>query len=383
VRDDHELVVVPPSWRPDLVEGADLVEEVARVVGYDTIPSVLAVAPAGRGLTRSQRLRRSAARTLADLGFVEVLSYPFVAPQRHDELGLPADDPRRTALRLANPMSDELPLLRTSLLSTLVDAARRNTSRGARDLALFEVGRVFRPLGRPTAAPEVRAGVRPGAGELAQLEAGVPPQPRRIAVLLTGQREAAGWWGPGRAADWTDAVAAAQAVAAALNVELSVAADEHAPWHPGRCARLSLPDGTLAGHAGELHPRVVTALELPERTCAAELDLDLLVEAAPPVMSAAAVSTHPVALRDVALVVDASVPAASVEAALRAGAGPLLEQVRLFDDYRGPQIEAGRRSLAYRLVLRAGDRTLTGEEADAVVEAAVARAAADVGAVRR
>jgi phenylalanyl-tRNA synthetase beta chain len=128
---------------------------------------------------------------------------------------------------------------------------------------------------------------------------------------------------------------------------------------------------------------VVTALELPERTCAAELDLDLLVEAAPAVMSAAAVSTHPVALRDVALVVDASVPAASVEAALRAGAGPLLEQVRLFDDYRGPQIEAGRRSLAYRLVLRAGDRTLTGEEADAVVEAAVARAAADVGAVRR
>jgi phenylalanyl-tRNA synthetase beta chain len=280
-------------------------------------------------------------------------------------------------------MSDELPLLRTSLLSTLVDAARRNTSRGARDLALFEVGRVFRPLGRPTAAPEVRAGVRPGAGELAQLEAGVPPQPRRIAVLLTGQREAAGWWGPGRAADWTDAVAAAQAVAAALNVELSVAADEHAPWHPGRCARLSLPDGTLAGHAGELHPRVVTALELPERTCAAELDLDLLVEAAPAVISAAAVSTHPVALRDVALVVDASVPAASVEAALRAGAGPLLERVRLFDDYRGAQIEAGRRSLAYRLVLRAGDRTLTGEEADAVVEAAVARAAADVGAVRR
>jgi phenylalanyl-tRNA synthetase beta chain len=202
-------------------------------------------------------------------------------------------------------------------------------------------------------------------------------------VLLTGQREAAGWWGPGRAADWTDAVAAAQAVAAALNVALSVAADEHAPWHPGRCARLSLPDGTLAGHAGELHPRVVTALDLPERTCAAELDLDLLVEAAPAVMSAAAVSTHPVALRDVALVVDASVPAASVEAALRAGAGPLLERVRLFDDYRGAQIEAGRRSLAYRLVLRADDRTLTGEEADAVVEAAVARAAADVGAVRR
>jgi phenylalanyl-tRNA synthetase beta chain len=383
VRDDHELVVVPPSWRPDLVEGADLVEEVRRVVGYDTIPSVLPVAPAGRGLTRSQHLRRSAARTLADLGFVEVLSYPFVAPQRHDELGLPADDPRRTALRLANPMSDELPLLRTSLLSTLVDAARRNISRGARDLALFEVGRVFRPLGRPTAAPEVRAGVRPGAGELAQLEAGVPPQPRRIAVLLTGQREAAGVVGawPGGRLDRRCGRGPGSRGSAECRAQCRC---RRACALASRTLRATeLPDGTLAGHAGELHPRVVTALELPERTCAAELDLDLLVEAAPAVISAAAVSTHPVALRDVALVVDASVPAASVEAALRAGAGSLLEQVRLFDDYRGSQIEAGRRSLAYRLVLRAGDRTLTGEEADAVVEAAVAEAAADVGAVRR
>ncbi len=380
--DGVDLVVTAPSWRPDLVEGADLVEEVARVVGYDVIPSVLPAAPAGRGLTRGQHLRRSAARALAEHGLVEVLTYPFAAPSRHDELGLAAEDPRRVALRLVNPLSDQLPLLRTSLLSTLVDAARRNLSRGVRDLALFEIGRVYRPTGTLVPAPVLPGAVRPSPGDLAALEASVPPQPRRAAVLLAGQREAKGWWGPGRAVDWSDAVAAAQALALALGVRLSVEADDHPPWHPGRCARLTLPDGTPAGHAGELHPRVVAALELPERTCAAEVDLDALVAAAPSVVPAAALSTHPAALRDVALVADEAVPAARVEGALRAGAGPLLEQLWLFDEYRGDQVEPGRRSLAYHLMLRAPDRTLTGDEADAVRDDAVA-SAAEVGAVLR
>ena len=383
VRDGAELVVTAASWRPDLVEGADLVEEVARVVGYDTIGSVLPVAPSGRGLTRGQHLRRSAARALAEHGLVEVLSYPFVAPSRHDDLGLPVDDPRRTALRLVNPISDEQPLLRTSLLATLVDVARRNLSRGVRDLALFEIGRVYRPAGDLAAVAALPRAVRPSDAELAALEAGVPPQPRRVAVLLAGQRERAGWWGPGRAVDWTDAVGAAQALAQALGVRLGVEADDHAPWHPGRCARLTLPDGTLAGHAGELHPRVVATLELPARTCVAELDLDALVAAAPAQVPAASLSTHPVALRDVALVVDDAVPAVRVEAALRDGGGPLLESVRLFDEYVGEQVGPGRRSLAYRLTLRADDRTLTGEEADAARDQAVAAASADTGAQLR
>ena len=382
-RDGAELVVVAPSWRPDLVEGADLVEEVARVVGYDTIGSVLPVAPSGRGLTRGQHLRRSAARALAEHGLVEVLSYPFIAASRHDELELPADDARRTALRLVNPISDEQPLLRTSLLATLVDVARRNLSRGVRDLALFEIGRVYRPAGDLAPAAALPGAERPSDDDLAALEAGVPPQPRRVAVLLAGQRERAGWWGPGRVVDWTDAVGAAQALALALGVRLGVEADDHAPWHPGRCARLTLPDGALVGHAGELHPRVVAALELPARTCVAELDLDALVSAAPDLVPAASLSTHPVALRDVALVVDDAVAADRVESALRGGAGHLLESVRLFDEYVGEQVGPGRRSLAYRLTLRAADRTLTGEEADAARDQAVAAAAADTGAQLR
>ncbi|MGN6610784.1 MAG: phenylalanine--tRNA ligase subunit beta [Angustibacter sp.] len=383
-QDTDRLVVMAPSWRPDLLEGADLVEEVARVHGYDTIPVVLPPAPAGRGLTREQRLRRSAARALAEQGLVEVLTYPFMAPERLDQLALADDDPRRTALRLANPLSEQAPLLRTSVLATLPDAVHRNLSRGTRDVAVFEIGRVFRPAGAPVAAPRPGGGRRPDAAVLHELEAGVPAQPLRAGVLLAGQRELPGWWGPGRAADWTDAVATVQGLAASLGLSpLVVTADQHAPWHPGRCARLALADGTLVGHAGELAPAVVAALDLPERTCAAEVDLDVLLAAVPELVPAVPVPTHPVALRDVALVVDADVAAADVERALRDGGGALLEQVRLFDEYRGEQVGEGKRSLAYRLVLRAPDRTLTGDEATAARDAAVAAAAERTGAILR
>lgn len=384
-RSDGALLATPPSWRPDLRIPVDLVEEVARLVGYDLIPSELPVAPPGRGLTKVQRARRSVSRTLADRGCVEVLSYPFVSPAVHDDFGLAADDPRRHATRLANPLSDEQPELRTSVLATLLPVLRRNVSRGARDLAVFELGSVTRPLaGEAVTAPSPAVGARPSDAELAALEATVPPQPGRLALALAGDREPRGWWGGGRAGDWADAVALARSVADGLEVDLRVSADpDHAPWHPGRCARLTLDDGTLVGHAGELHPRVVEALELPPRTCAAELDLDVLVAAAPDVVLATPLSTYPLALQDVALVVESSVPAGDVEAALRAGGGALVESVELFDVYTGPQVGDGHKSLAYRLGLRAPDRTLTADEASAARAAAVEEATRRTGARQR
>ncbi len=376
------LLVTPPSWRPDLTDPHDLIEEVARLHGYEHIPSVLPAAPPGRGLTDDQRLRRRVGQALAGAGFAEVLSYPFMSVAALDALELPADDARRTALRLANPMSEEEPLLRTTLLPGLLSTARRNVGRGQTDLALFESGLVFRPdpAGHPD-APRLPVDRRPSPEELEALFAAIPPQPTRVAVVLSGSWEPAGWWGKGRAATWADAVDAARVVARAVGVELSVNADPHAPWHPGRCARLSI-DGVLVGHAGELHPRVCEAFGLPARTCAMELELDRIPRPDSPV-PAPRFFTFPVATQDVALVVDASVPAASVEAALREGAGELLESVRLFDVYVGEQVGEGKRSLAYALRFRAPDRTLTVEETTAARDAAVARAAELTGAVLR
>jgi phenylalanyl-tRNA synthetase beta chain len=208
----------------------------------------------------------------------------------------------------------------------------------------------------------------------------VPEQPWHVAVALAGNREPRGWWGAGRPAGWQDAVEAARRVAAASGVELTVRAGERAPWHPGRCAELLIGE-TVVGHAGELHPRVCAALELPARTSVMELDVDALPAAG--VAVGPSISAFPPVHLDLALVVDDDVPSSAVTDALRSGAGELLEQLRLFDVYTGAPVPAGSRSLAYALTLRAPDRTLTSEEATAVRDAAAAAAAEATGAAVR
>ncbi len=378
------LHVTPPSWRPDLVEPADLVEEVARLHGYDRIGQGLPPTPAGRGLTPDQRRRRAVARTLAAAGYVEVLSYPFIGSV-HDVFGYPDDDPRRAVVTLANPLSAEEPALRTSVLDTLVEVARRNVGRGLGDLAIFELGLVPVPRTAPTAArvPELPAvGVRPPEDVLAAIHRSVPEQRWHAAGILTGRRELPGVWGPGRPATWADAVEAVRRLAQAVQVEVVSAPTVRAPWHPGRCAELRAGSaaGPVIGHAGELHPAVTAALELPARSAAFEVDLDALVAAGPiAAIAAEPVSVYPAAKEDVALVVDATVPAGEVLAAVREGAGDLAEDVRLFDVYTGDQVGQGRKSLAFALRLRAPDRTLTAHETAAVREAVVAAAARRVG----
>src|SRR4051794_30196 len=364
----NPLVVTPPTWRPDLTDPADLVEEVIRLAGYDDVPSVLPIAPPGRGLTDVQRRRRSVGRTLAEAGYVEAPSYPFVGTAALDALGLPDDDPRREVVVVRNPLSEEDPGLRTTLLPGLLAALARNLSRGQRDLALFEHGAVF-PGGVRTPAPLPGVESRPDDATLAALLGAVPEQPWHVAVALTGDREPRGWWGKGRPAGWADAVEAARRVAAASGVALTVRAGERAPWHPGRRAELLVGD-RVVGHAGELHPRVCAALELPPRTSVMELDLDALPAAEVPV--GPPISAFPPVYLDLAFVVAESVTAAEVEAAIREGAGELLEAVRLFDVYTGPQLGDGRKSLAYSLTLRAPDRTLSGEEAGAVRDRVIA-----------
>jgi phenylalanyl-tRNA synthetase beta chain len=357
--DGGPLTVTPPSWRPDLTDPADLVEEVVRLAGYDDVPSVLPTAPPGRGLTDRQRRRRAVGRALAEFGYVEAPSFPFVGTAALDALGLPEDDPRRQVVLVRNPLSEEEPALRTTLLPGLLAALTRNLSRGLRDVALFEHGAVF-PGGERSPAPLPGVDRRPDDETLAALLGAVPEQPWHVAVALSGHREPRGWWGQGRPAVWADAVQAARRVAEAAGVQLTVRAGERAPWHPGRCAELVV-DGRVVGHAGELHPRVCAALDLPARTAVMELDVDALPPAAVPV--GPHLSSFPPVFVDLAFVLAEDVPAAAVEQSIREAAGELLEAVRLFDVYTGPQVGEGRRSLAYSLTLRAPDRTLSGEEA--------------------
>ncbi|MED7923361.1 phenylalanine--tRNA ligase subunit beta [Nonomuraea sp. LP-02] len=383
VTGDDMITVTPPSWRPDLTDPNDLAEEVIRLEGYENLPSVLPSAPAGAGLTEGQRLRRRAGRALAEGGYVEVLSYPFISPDDFDRLLLPAEDARRAAMRLANPLSEDEPLMRTTLLPGLLKTLVRNVGRGFADVALFETGPVYRPRpGAPETAPVLGVERRPTAEELASIEAALPDQPVRVAVVLAGEFERSGWWGKGRQASWADAVQAARLVAEEARLELSISADQHEPWHPGRCAALYVGD-TLVGHAGELHPRVIEAYGLPPRTAAMELELTRLEQAMPGPVQAPAVSAYPVATQDVALIVPDFTPVADVEAALRDGAGELLESIRLFDVYAGEQVGEGNKSLAYTMRFRAPDRTLTVEETTAARDAAVALAADRVGAQLR
>ncbi|MFE9997764.1 phenylalanine--tRNA ligase subunit beta [Streptomyces avermitilis] len=381
-----ELLVTVPSWRPDLTDPNDLAEEVIRLEGYENLPSTLPKPPAGRGLTERQRLHRRVGRALAGAGYVEAPNYPFIGEHVFDQFGLAADDPKRRVVKLVNPLSEEEPALRTTLLPGLLGALRRNDGRGSHDLALFETGLVFHPRAEQRIAVRLPVDRRPTDEEIASLTAALPEQPRHAAVVLAGAREQAGWWGKGRPADWADAVEAARALAREAGTELLVRAGQYGPWHPGRCAELAVVlDGEekVIGYAGELHPGVLKTLGLPARTSAMELNLDALEQASAGVVKGPRISTFPVATQDVALVVDKTVPHADVEAALREGAGELLESIRLFDVYESEQLGAGKKSLAYALRFRATDRTLTVEEASTARDAAVALAAERTGAALR
>lgn len=378
------LSVVPPTWRPDLVDPYDYVEEVGCKLGYDRIPSVTPPARVGAGLTASQRGRREALAAAVAAGFVEQITLPFLAEADIDRLGVPADDPLRDLVRLANPLDDTHGHLRSTLLPGLFAAVVKNTSRSNDDLALFEAGRVFHGADRP-AAPRPSVTGRPTDDQLDALAASLPDQPRWFAAVVTGSWHQPSWregsLSAGPAASWTQVAALAEQVAAAVGVRLQRRQATRAPFHPGRCAELVL-DGAVIGAVGELHPNVVAAFDLPSRTAALEMDLDALLAAAPGPGVIHPLSPFPVAKEDVALVVDLGVAAEDVRAALVEGAGELLEDVHLFDIYTGPQVGEGKKSLAYAMRFR-GLTTLTDKEAAQARDAAVSVAAKRFGAVLR
>ncbi|RAV34032.1 phenylalanine--tRNA ligase subunit beta [Corynebacterium heidelbergense] len=390
----REIQVTPPSWRPDLNTPADCVEEVLRLQGLENIPSIVPTAPAGRGLSPRQRMRRSVGHALAWAGYAEILPSPFIANDVFDVWGLDPEDPRRSAVRVLNPLENDYATIGTTLLPSMIDSLRRNVARGQRDVALYGVEQVCLPDAAKRAeeriSPMLDVTRRPELEELSGLLASLPAQPLHVAVITSGSRQLQGTWGPAIPFAAADAIEAARTVGRAAGVTLQFRnADDYLPWHPGRCAEVLAPVPTsgdteewvTVGHAGELHPQVCERADIPARTCAVEMDLSALhIEESFP---RPLLSPFPAVLQDVAVVVDATTPAAAVTEALRGGAGPLLEDIRLFDVYTAESLGEGKRSLTFSLRFRALDRTLTEEEASAAREAAVAAAESEVGATLR
>jgi phenylalanyl-tRNA synthetase beta chain len=374
--DEKSFTIDPPSWRADLLTAADFTEEVARMIGYDKIPSVLPPRPLHATLTPTQKRRRAVATMLASRGLAEVQTFPFTNQATIDSMGFVGE--RAATYKVANPMSEEFPLMRVHLVPGLIEVAQRNISRGAKDFAIFEMGSIFRSDQKlvPAISPDLSK--RPSKTIIDEIFASVPPQGYHVAGLLVGKTENENWQGKARSYNWQDAISYAQDVLALCNLEWTVARSDLAPWHPGRCAEL-IVNGKAVAHAGELHPRIVSAYGLPERSVAFAVALSALPDSA--LVRPTTVGTMPAAVQDVALIVESNVSAADIEGALRAGAGDLLESITLFDRY--DKIGDGKISLAFTLVFRAQDRTLTGEEVSAMREAATAVAAAKFGAVVR
>ena len=363
--------VSAPSWRPDLDDFPTLVEEVARIVGFDNIPSILPPAPSGRGLSHRQRAKRDIVAGLAHAGVTEVLSYPFVDSQLNAVCGGVSEDQQ---VRLFNALDPEQGTMRTSLVPGLIGVARRNLSRGLVDLAVFEAGSVFLPPAQLGTDDIPVGATRPDDAVLDALNASLPVQPWMVAGMFLGNQRPIGVGAPAAPAGISDAIDAARTVVELAGGTLEVHQGEHPVCHPGRCATLVV-NGVELGYAGELLPSFASEHDLPRRVAVFELNGEVLLDAiGTDPQTIESLSPMPAATQDISVVADASIPAGEILQAIREGAGPLLEHIVLSDEYRGEGLPEGSRSLTFALRFRAADRTLTQAEATEAKEAGLALA---------
>ena len=376
---DAGLTVTPPSWRPDIVDAPGVVEEVARIVGYDKIPSALPPAPSGRGLSHAQAARRRLANALAASGMTEVLAYPFVAHEDNVLFGQTEDD-----VVLANALDSLVNRMRVSLVPGLLETAQRNLSRGFTSLALYEVGLVFHGGPGSLGTTDIPEGAqKPDTKVAAKLYASTGHQPWTVAGVFLGNALEKTPGSRARAFEVADALDAARTAARATGAELTVVQATHPAFHPGRYAWLLVGE-RVVGFVGELLPRIARTRDLVGRVAVFSLDIDALIAARGQEPHAAKpLSIYPAATQDVSLVASLDVPAAALRDVLIEGCGELVESAFLVDDYRGEGIDTGQRSLTFALRFRASDRTLTQAEATEAKERGVALAAKKFGAVLR
>jgi phenylalanyl-tRNA synthetase beta chain len=355
----EHLTIEIPGFRPDLRREADLIEEVARLEGFDAIPSTLPTGPSG-GLDAIQRADRTLRRSVAAQGLSEAWTSSFMAPADLDSLGLPNDHPARRLVALSNPMLEQEPALRTTLLPGLLGSLRRNVaSHRALSVALFEVARVYSP-----------------GEELASEELG-------LAAVFSGYRNPPSWMGPETGWDFFQVKGVLEAALASLGITgLGYRPFDGAPFHPSRAAHALLGDNLL-GLFGELHPEVCDRLDLPGGSLALEIGLAPVFAALPGRAKAEALPRFPSAYIDIAVVVDQLLPAGQVRDLIKRAGAPEVVAVSLFDVYRGEQVPAGKKSLAYGLELSDPQGTLTDERVGTVRDRIVGALAERMGAELR
>lgn len=360
----ESVVVVVPSWRGDVSRSADISEEIARVVGFEAIDATTPFGSMEQGRqSYSQTIRDSVQDSLTGMGFDEIISLSFTHPATMDKLNVPADSHLRNLIPVMNPITDEFPVLRTTLLGGLLDAVNLNLSRKNEDLKLYEMGSVYLPESLPLTI--------------------LPKEPVRLAGVMLGRRNPQAWCQSREVVDFYDAKGAVEELLSLLGIaDYSVKAGEHYAMHPGKTAIFSREGATLAT-VGEIHPKVLDAFGINRKVYVFDADMDAIVEQAALIGKYTSLPRFPAINRDLAVVLDANIPAATVEKEIAASGGTLLKDIRLFDVYAGEQVQAGMRSLAFSLLFRANDRTLTDEEVEIHCRAIVSRLETELAAKLR
>jgi phenylalanyl-tRNA synthetase beta chain len=351
--------VTVPTHRLDVEGLADLAEEVARMYGYDRIPATYPAGTQVGGRTPGQAMALKARRLLRGLGQTEVMTYSFCSPRHADSLRMPADDPSRRTLALLAPLSEEWSIMRPALLGGILEVLATNARRGTSDAAVFELDPVYRPVDGHD----------------------LPEEPLHLAGGLMGALAPRFWGGRQGMTDFYDLKGLIEALLAGLGIaDVDFAAATHPSLHPGRCAALLAPGGAIIGHLGEAHPRVAAAYDLKGPVYLYELDFDRLRPLASADPQVKSPPRFPAIPRDLAVVVPEDLALAGLEEQIKDLGGNYLERAELFDVYTGPQVGGGQKSMAFSLVFRAVDRTLTDAEIDAVMERIAAGLEAKHGA---
>lgn len=359
--ENDEITVKVPSWRNDVTCMADISEEIARLHGFDKIKSTL---PNGVSMQGTQSAKQTfidkVKASLSSQGLYETISFALTNEETFNKLNIPQDSPLRKAVPIMNPLSDEYPLVRTTLLSSIFDNLARNLARKNDDVALFEVGSVFFPKALPVTE--------------------LPDEVVKIAGAITGHRNAQGWNQTNDMVDFYDAKGIIEELLANLRVtRYTVETGTHYAMHPGKTALFKKGRDVIAT-VGEVHPAVLSAYGITKPVYIFELDATIVMKYMAKDLKYKALPKYPATSRDLAMLVDVDVNAADIEKAMTKAAGQNLTQITLFDVYTGKQVEEGKKSLAFSLTFQSNDKTLTDAEIDPAIEKIVAKLQKDFNA---